>query len=716
MAIKKNFGGQTLRKPGAYSKTQTSPDAGTATISNDTIFLIGEADAGKSGAVDGVQAYTASGYNQLAAKYKSGPLVDAAKICLSPSRTPGIGGAGRILIYQTNTPVAATLALANTYATIQASEYGVGGNRVTYINTLSSESAISTTSSADITAFGGLDTQTLEVRVNGGAKTTITYATPANIAAVVAQTVISGITASNDGDKLILTLDAATNHHRDGYGRSFEILSTSTALANLNLSAGLQTAEDEPQATIIITQPRDGVTEQNTIGGVLAMSVGRDATDSATAATITITDTQCSLTATGSTTNPTATLTFENYPTIGLLAEAINALPGWTATALPTVKNTASSSLDEVASLGVFSEDGSLPGLIKRDAELLKDIISASSIVELTGTEPETGLPDAEGRYNLSGGAKGSSSSSSFDAGFSASLGETFNVALPCISQDASVDILAGLTDAASTYDIETVHAMLDTHLRLRGNIKNRKEAQGVIGYRKSTKADVYTQAGVVGSELIQLCLQDCLVVDSSNTLQWKQPHIFAAALAGMRLGSDVGEPLTHKFLAVSGVGHFVNTATGIAAGDFDPEIDYDEAIDAGVTFAEPFAGGFRVTVDNTTYGVDENFVFNRGSVVEAAQYIAKFIRTDAETSFVGKKNAVVKAGIIKARVRTKLIELFNSQITSPSNDAPQGFVEETFVVTVTGNTAEVKVEVKPVQGLDFVLITFTLGDTQTSA
>ena len=60
--------------------------------------------------------------------------------------------------------------------------------------------------------------------------------------------------------------------------------------------------------------------------------------------------------------------------------------------------------------------------------------------------------------------------------------------------------------------------------------------------------------------------------------------------------------------------------------------------------------------------------------------------------------------------------ELFNAKITSPSDDAPQGFVEDSLIVTVTGNTAEVQVEVKPVQGLDFVFITFTLGETRQTA
>ena len=70
----------------------------------------------------------------------------------------------------------------------------------------------------------------------------------------------------------------------------------------------------------------------------------------------------------------------------------------------------------------------------------------------------------------------------------------------------------------------------------------------------------------------------------------------------------------------------------------------------------------------------------------------------------------------IKSRIRTKAIQLFEDDILDASDDAPQGFVEETFIVKKTGNTARVEMEIKPVQGLDFIFISFTLGDTTQTA
>ncbi len=111
---------------------------------------------------------------------------------------------------------------------------------------------------------------------------------------------------------------------------------------------------------------------------------------------------------------------------------------------------------------------------------------------------------------------------------------------------------------------------------------------------------------------------------------------------------------------------------------------------------------------------------------MEAAIYAAQNVRNIAETYFVGNilPNGKVSGGKIsgggasslKNVITQELVALWNAQVLGTSIDAPQGFVPSSFVVTVTGNTAYVYVEIKPIQGLDFIFITFTLGDTTTTA
>lgn len=321
----------------------------------------------------------------------------------------------------------------------------------------------------------------------------------------------------------------------------------------------------------------------------------------------------------------------------------------------------------------------------------------------------------------LTGGAKGASTNSNFSAGFSASLSEDYNALLSCISRDASEDIAdanQGFTDASSTYTISAVLVSQDTHLRLRGDVKNRKEAQGFGGIRKSTKAAAFAAISAIGSELMQITMQDCLAVDAQGNQRYMHPHVMAAFAAGMRTGQSVGEPLTFKYPNVQQVGHFINPLTGLDAGDLNPGLDYDAAIDAGVLFLEKVGSAYRWVVDNTSYGIDDSFIYNRGSVMAAAQYVQRTLRETAELSFVGKKVSNGAASSIKNVIRNKLRELNapDVNIITASEDAPEGFREDTFVVTIVGNTAKVQVEFKPVQGLDFVFFSFTLGDIKQSA
>ncbi len=401
--------------------------------------------------------------------------------------------------------------------------------------------------------------------------------------------------------------------------------------------------------------------------------------------------------------------------TMKSLAEFINANSGWTATLQNTTLGsiTPATDLDPVTAIDVLAAP---VDLLRAQEELMDIVNEQSTLCLMEKTSNVVGIAADLTKTFLTGGLLGSSANSDFSEGLAASLATDWNVAVPGVSQDATADITRGVTDSGSSYTIASVTASLNSHLILRGNVKNRKEAQGMVGRRESTVQTAYDAASTLGSSLIQMWIQDVLVQDVSADLNWKQPHVMGAVQAGIRLGSEVGEPLTHKFANVSGVGHVVDPDTGISGGDFVPETDFDPAIDAGVSFLEQVAGGFRCVVDNTTYGKDQSFVFNRGSVVEASQFIAKTLRETAELVFVGNKVSNGAAESIKSVLRSKLVELNDARITTASDGAPQGFDEETFTVSIEGNTARVQVKVIPVQGLDFIFIEFTLGDIRQSA
>lgn len=416
-------------------------------------------------------------------------------------------------------------------------------------------------------------------------------------------------------------------------------------------------------------------------------------------------------------------ITLANY-TMSQLVAFINMQPGYAAVMLDATKAAIqSNNLDPIAATDIKT---AALNFYRLQGEIV-DLINGSNVISASlAATPVVGVPVNVTNLFLSGGAQGASANSDFGNGLAASLAQTYQQAVMAVSQDASADIAMLVTDPSSTYTISAVQAALAAHLALRGNVKNGKEAQGWTGFRSSTKSTAFAAAQAIGDAFVQMVMQDVLISDVNSNLTWKQPHVLAAMCAGYRLGVDVGEPLTHKFLNVNGFGQDVNPATGIAAGDFNPDLDYDAAIDAGVTFLESAQGGSRIVVDNTTYGIDESFVFNRGSVLEAAIYTAINVRQVVDINFIGKRlqNGKVTNGklvggaaqSLKAAIQQELIALWSANILGSSVDAPQGFRPDTFVVTIQGNTASVQVEIKPIQGLDFVFIDFTLGDIQQTA
>jgi hypothetical protein len=271
-------------------------------------------------------------------------------------------------------------------------------------------------------------------------------------------------------------------------------------------------------------------------------------------------------------------------------------------------------------------------------------------------------------------------------------------------SRDAADDISDGLTDDASTYTIDGIHQSVKTHISLMKTTKKRSERQGMLSF-KGSFADSKAKAGDLADGRLQLAIQDMRQTDSQGTVKWFQPWGLSAILAGARSGAPIGEPMTFKFMNVAGIRHTaqpMSTADEDITIDFDPDLQTDEAIQAGLTFLEaPQTGGFRVVVDNTTYGVDGNFVFNRANVLYAADIVAFNFRNALEARFVGRKNTISVADV--SGFASSILNNFLAQgITVATADAPQGY--KNLVARIEGNTIRVEVTIKIVEGIDFVL------------
>lgn len=746
MAINVSFNGATIYKPGAYSKTTIDLGGGFPLSPTGLVAILGEADSGAPGSAELNIADNFFGPDELSrirAKYGKGNIVDACNFLFAPGSDGAIpGGAQAVYIYKTNSSVRATLdpvaagGGADDYGRLRAREWGVGGNQVTFKNTLIAESPAAIVSSAItfplVVTLSSNDE--LKYRLDGGAESTATIAAGsyANVAALVialntalgASTLVAS--AGTVANTVKLTQAAGSNVNRKGAGRSIQITSGS-ANSDLGLTDDeWAAAVSEPVAVLMIKNPVSSLEESSSVGGEIVMSLGRDTSGGCTLASVSISATQVVLTQTGA--SPASiTLNKSDFPTVQSLVDYISTLSGWNASATSVRLGQLSvSALDRVSSVGALYSGSSdvAPARIKRDADRVIEFFSLSSQVELipltsASEVKKVGLPDQQGvpsALYLSGGAKGGTSSSEITTALSKFEKFRVNSVVPLFSRDAADDVSDALTDSSSTYTIDAIHQAVKTHLSLMATTKKKSERQGYLSC-KASYTDCKTKIAAMSSARVQMTIQDIRQIDSEGTIKWFQPWAGAALLAGARGGSPIGNPMTFKFFNIAGIrqtGQLMSVAEQDIQLDFDPDTQYDDAIQSGVTFWEaPQTGGFRLVVDNTTYGKDGNWVYNRANVLYAADVLAFDFRSQLESIYIGLKNTVTAAEI-KSTCESILSTYLSQGITVSTGDAPNGFKQ--LVVQINGNTVDISVVVKLVEGIDFVLADITLQRAQQSA
>jgi hypothetical protein len=745
MAINVSFNGATIFKPGAYSKTTIDLGGGFPLSPTGIVAIFGEADAGAPGSAEtniANNVFSPDQLPQIRSKYGRGPIVDACSMLFAPGADGAIpGGAQAVYIYKTNASVRALLSpviaggSTNDYGRLRALEWGTGGNKITYRNTLTAEVAASVTSGVitfPLTVSVGTN-DSLKYRVNGGAEVTATIAAAsyANVAALVsalntalgATVVASAGTAANT---IKLTQGAGSAIHRNGWGRSLQITS-GNANTSLALTAeSFATAASEPLATLRVTDTVSTLEETETVGGEIVLSIGRDNTGSCTAASVAVSATQIVLTQTGA--SPASiTISKEDFPTVQAVADYIEALDGWTASVSNVqLGQLPISVLDRVSNVGAFYTGATVrrPARIKRDADRVANFFSLSSQVELiplvgSSEVKKVGLPDQQGvpkAVYLSGGLKGGTDSAEITNALSKFEKFRVNSVVPLFSRDATEDLADQLTDGSSTYTIDAIHQAVKTHLSLMATTKKKSERQGYLSFKGSYE-DSKTKAATMASGRIQMVIQDVRQIDSEGAIKWFQPWAGAALLAGARGGSPIGNPMTFKYFNMSGIrqtGQAMSVAEQDIQTDFDPDTMFDNAIQSGITFWEaPQTGGFRLVVDNTTYGKDGNWVYNRGHVLYAADVLAYDFRNQLENIYIGLKNTV-SAAEIKSTCEAILSTYLAQGITVSTADAKNGFKQ--LVVQINGNTVNISVVVKLVEGIDFILADITLQRASQTA
>jgi hypothetical protein len=297
----------------------------------------------------------------------------------------------------------------------------------------------------------------------------------------------------------------------------------------------------------------------------------------------------------------------------------------------------------------------------------------------------------------LEGGARATSTNASWQTAFDAVGDVRANHVVALISQDLANE------GNGSSATFASVAAQLKSHVQLmRGT--GQSERGGYIGM-SGTRTEVLAQAAALNDTDVQLYAQKFTTSDVNGSLKEMDEWSAAVTAAGMRAGApEVGEPLTFKQCKTTATSQDSSWAP-------NDKTDRNAMIQAGVMFAEESpTAGFRWVRDITTHVSDDNIAFMDAHTRDAVRFIAFDLRTSLEDRFTGEKATPATVASMKTFISNKCSLYLADNIIVRSDDPenPTGIAtipgHRRIRVSVTGNTASIKLEIFPVTGIVFQL------------
>lgn len=486
-------------------------------------------------------------------------------------------------------------------------------------------------------------------------------------------------------------------------GRLFDVSGNAVTFLSTSSTPTLFVSANEYQATLKVTRQFDNVLETITAGGTIAMRVGY----AGTTATLTINNTQLT-TSVVSGLGGNLVITLSDFKTISDLVAFINSQTGYTASLSTTLTGQLPvASLDQ-GTFGICGQfNGTQPGRIKADAyKFFKAVTGGSATVNLA-VEAATGLPEVQPVQYLAGGVKGGSTAAGVQAAIDALQKVRGNFLVPLFARDATDDITDVLTETTSTYTIDAINASAKSHVISMSQVKRRKPRLAFVS-KRTTFAKAKEAANNLASERCNLFFQDFKNLDSSGNIKQFQPWMGAVLAAGMQ-GAGFYRAIFNKGINCSGIVQ--------AAGDFSDMDDgaVEDALLNGLMVARrPEEGGFKWVSDQTTYGKDENFVFNSIQAMYVADLITQTTALRMERAFIGQSVADVSAAVALAFFESIMADFRRLKLIAPSDDAPKGF--QNVTISLSGPVMLVSAEVKLAGAIYFIPISFLVTQTVQTA
>jgi hypothetical protein len=355
--------------------------------------------------------------------------------------------------------------------------------------------------------------------------------------------------------------------------------------------------------------------------------------------------------------------------------------------------------LDEVAALGICSSASLEVGRVKASAWEFQRKLSASNVLDFEATATKGLADETTGFIFLSGGAKGGTVAADIAKAMTDMESIDVNFVVPLFSQNASLDIADGLTESSSTYTIDAVNALVKNHVLKMSTVKIKKHRSAFLSYW-GQYSEIKAKAGSLANARISMCFQKASQVNSVGEVVNYMPWFVAVSAAGMQAAGFYKAIVNKQINVIS-----YTDPAGFDSGSYG---NIEDALDSGLLFLEKrISGNFWVS-DQTTYGVDTNFVYNSLQAVYAADLVSLDLAASFHNAFVGKSLADVDAGSAIAFLGSKMDGYRRNKLISSSSDAPLGYKNAS--VKINGPIMSVAVEIKLSTSLYFIPITLEIS------
>jgi len=499
--------------------------------------------------------------------------------------------------------------------------------------------------------------------------------------------------------------DAGTG--ADELVRTAFLLGTATPVSWISLEGApkLLTSAAEYAVTLNVLRQLDGVQEEISAGGQIALKLGYKGDSCA----VTVGPSSLSTVVAGGDGN-NLEIDLKKYSTLADLAAYINAQPGYVCAPGSNAISTFSSLALDEGDFTAGTDWGNYTLRLKVDAVKFFTAIRDNSVLVQLGNEAApaaSGLPDvmADVTY-LSGGTKGATTDAVYNAAIDALEGVKGNFLIPLFSRDAADDIEDELTDSGSTYTIANVQAYAKTHCIKMSTLKRRRNRQAFLSNRGTFSA-AQDAAQTLASFRCACAFQDVKNVSANGIVQF-QPWM-GAVLAAATQAAGFYRAIVHKGINCSGALQ--------AAGDFKDSNDtnVEDALLAGLLIIKKSdEGGFFWVSDQTTYAKDDNFVYNSIQAVYVADVIGLTCAQRMEKAFVGQSVADVSAALALSALEAIMADFLRLKLIAPSDDAPKGFKNAT--VKISGTAMVVRLEIKLAGAIYFIPVDFLVSQVTQSA